>query len=335
MTCLDAARVAAQQSPLRVVLVEPDEHLRHAVEAALEPWGMSVLPVASGSPGATMPSSAERGRALARTHDAEAVVWISRSEDGHAVWVYDGRQDRVIARPLPDGPPFDRPTAAEVALIVKTLLRQGPVARPLLRPASRDGIEDASPGPSEAAPGVRATARRAREWTLMTSVGARFAATAPDRAETRFVLWLTIWPVVLDGHLGVGLSLASGPGLAVGTPELSAHWTETALMLTLRSRLHLGDAVDLGATLGAGAHLTTLDGTLSRSGQAASVLRSNPLLAIDLVLGLRLDERLRVEARAGSSFPLRTQTYLVGEATGFELMPANVRALLSAEIAIF
>lgn len=331
LTVLLAAQAAIAQQTMRVVVVDPEGSLGTALEGALTPWEIEVHVVAEASPGATMPGSEERGRALARRHGADASVWISESSDGFAVWIYDARQDRVVARSVPSGPPFDEITAAEVALTVKALLRQGPV-RAAPEPPREEPPAAGAPTSAPEEPEPRTTVR---EWSLMTSVGARFGATSPDRAEARFALWLSFWPDVLGEHLGFAIVAESGPGLGFTTPDLSAHWTETALVFALCGRLPLGAGFDVGLTAGAGAHLTTLDGSLTRSGQGAGALRVNPLLVADLTFGLRLDDRIRLELRGGSSFPLRMQTYLVGEAVGLVVEPAHGRLLVSAEIALF
>lgn len=322
---------AQAQEPMRVVVVDPEGSLGAALDTALTPWGISVQVVAGESPGATMPGSEERGRALAQLHVAHASVWISESADGFAVWIYDARQDRIIARELPSGPPFDELTAAEVALTVKSLLRQGPV-----RPASDDGRSDAAPRPPATPEPTEEVGERpvVREWSLMTAIGARLAATSPDRAEARFALGLSFWPEALGEHLGFALVASLGPGFGITTPDLSAHWTETAVMFALRGRLPLAEELDIGLALGAGANLTTLDGTLTRTGRGASVLRVNPLLSADLTVGLRLDARLRLELRGGSAFPMRMQTYLVGEAVGLVVEPVHARIFLSIEVAL-
>lgn len=60
----------------------------------------------------------------------------------------------------------------------------------------------------------------------------------------------------------------------------------------------------------------------------------NPLLSADLTVGLRLDARLRLELRGGSAFPMRMQTYLVGEAVGLVVEPVHARIFLSIEVAL-
>ena len=122
-----------------VLLLEPDPEFERAIRSVLEPWDTAVVVQKLGGPGNTMPASAERARAIATQSNAEAVVWVSQSNEGTALWMYDVRSDRVVARELSSRPPFDQGTAASVALMVKTLLRLSDVPPPgeRLAPSSR------------------------------------------------------------------------------------------------------------------------------------------------------------------------------------------------------
>ena len=324
-------RPARAQTVHRMVLVDPDRSLRGAMRVALRPWGIEVLAVESASPGATMPSSARLGRALAERHRADAAVWISESDGGVAVWIYDARDGGVVARPLDVGPPFDAVTASEVALIVKTLLRQAPLIPPS---ASSEPSEEvpASPPSAIAAPEAP-TDPRPRPWVLRVSVGPRFAATAPDRAEARFAVGLGFWPELLERYLGFALVVTSGPGLATRNAALSAHWTDTAVLLRINGRLAIGP-FDVGVGGGLGVQITTLDGTLLPSSQRTDALRFNPAAALDATLGLRLDDRVRIELAAGSSFSLSPQTYLVLDAVGLIVQPAALRVMAGLEVGL-
>jgi hypothetical protein len=84
----------------RLLLVDPDPELEAALRVTLEPWGTSIASESNTGPGNTMPGSAERARDLAQERRAQAVVWISRSDDGFALWIYDAERDRVAARNL-------------------------------------------------------------------------------------------------------------------------------------------------------------------------------------------------------------------------------------------
>src|SRR5688572_14141836 len=90
----------AQAESSRLLLVDPDPELAAAIEASLHAWGTVVVLERASGPGNSMPGSAEEARRRAATHQVQAVVWISRAEDGDALWIYDARSDRVLARRL-------------------------------------------------------------------------------------------------------------------------------------------------------------------------------------------------------------------------------------------
>lgn len=315
-----AAVPTGARAQIRAVLVDPDGSLEAAMHDALDPWGIALERVEATSPGASMPGSAERGRALAEAHAAEVAIWISEAPDGFAVWVYDARGDRVVARALPQGPPFDALAAAEIALVVKTLVRQGPVAPP---PVSR---EPAGPAPPPAPPRA--------EWALALGGGARFLATAPDRAEARLGLAVSFFPSSWSGRLGFALEVDAGPGLDVATASLAAHWTEASARLALRARLPVLGWLELGMAAGAGAQLLALDGQLLPSGAPAGDVRLAPIVTGDLLAGARLTETLRLVLQVGVGASLHPPTYRVGERTGLAVEPAHLRTLLSLEIGL-
>lgn len=77
-----------------------------------------------------MPIAVDRARDIARDERADVLVWVSASDAGHALWIYDVASDHASARELEISPPFEPATAAAVALAVKTLLRGTVIARP-------------------------------------------------------------------------------------------------------------------------------------------------------------------------------------------------------------
>src|SRR5687768_10865434 len=71
-----------------LLLVDPDPQLESAVRGTLQAWRTPVVVERIAGPGSTMPGSADRARLLARRRGAAAVVWISQSEEGFALWMY-------------------------------------------------------------------------------------------------------------------------------------------------------------------------------------------------------------------------------------------------------
>jgi hypothetical protein len=295
----------------RLVLVDPDRELEAALRIALNPWRTAILTENLAEPGNTMPGSADRARALAARREAEAVVWISRSTDGFALWMYDARQDRVVARRLSSGPPFDETTAASVALMVKTLLRHSEV------PPVAERVQTSPEEP----------------WLLVGVLGGiRFSTSSDAGAEPRLGLRLSAWPRALDGKAAIGLEATSGPGFSVDEPQFSGRWTETAFLLTLHGRLPLAERLGLGVVLGAGGEVTTIDGVLVESAQRTRATRINAIASGHAEVGFQLAPVLRLGLRAGLVHSFRTQTYRV---QGEPVLDVSTPAIDTAFVADF
>ena len=334
--------VSSAQPQATVVLATPDEALQHALSSALQPWDIGVTTVEEPAPGASMPGAAERGRWLSTRHHALAAVWISESEAGFALWIYDGARGQVVATPLASGPPFDDVMAAEVALTVKAMLRRGPVLgsrgpdRGSSEVVSRPLPQDAPTEPSvhEEPPDEAAAHGPASDvWAVTVGGGARGLATAPQQVEPRFFVAASWWPAALEEVLGVAVAAFSGPGVEVQSGGLRGHWTDTSLVLGLQVRGSVGP-LDLGLVGWAGAHLTTLEGALPAIEQRVSRLDAGPLLGLDGEIGVRLDPRLRLGLLLGGTFPLMPTTYWVGRDVAMEVSPVNLRALLALELSL-
>jgi hypothetical protein len=283
---------SAAAEPVRVAFVDPDPELERAVRVALSAWGTRVVEVRLAGPGSTMPGSAERARALAARHGALAVVWISRSADGHALWMYDVSEDRVVARRLTTPPPFDDATAASVALAVKTLLRQSEVPPP---------AERAVVPPSM------------RTLSVEVRAGVRPMATVPGSTEARFGAGVAAWPRFgLDPVvLGIGTVVVSGPGVAVRDSTFVGRWTESALLAgpTLRVRTLVDFDLSFEPAFGVG--IAHVSGKVRMPEQTVSLTRVNALGSLRAGAGYRPSESFRIGLGFGVARPLRTQAYLV------------------------
>jgi hypothetical protein len=290
-SCLLFSRGAAAEAA-RVAFVDPDPQLERAVRVALSAWGTRVLEVRLAGPGSTMPGSAERARALARRHGVLAVVWVSKSEDGHALWMYDVSEDRVVARRLTTPPPFDDATAASVALAVKTLLRQSEV-----------------PPPAE-----RAVVPPSMRWlSAKVLAGVRPMATAPGTTEARFGAGVAAWPRFgLDPFvLGVGAEVISGPGVGVRDSTFVGRWTETVVLAGPSLRLRAAADFDLSFEPAFGAGIAHVSGKVNVPEQTVRLTRLNALGSLRVGAGYRPSESIRIGLGFGVARPLRTQAYLV------------------------
>jgi hypothetical protein len=305
---------SARADAARLALIDPDPELEAALRTALNPWRTTVLVERTTTPTNAMPASAEQAGGISTRLRAQAVVWISRSEQGPALWMYDAREHRVIVRPLDSSPPFDPTTAAAVALMVKTLLRYSEVP-----PA----VERVLPPP------------RQRWFSLALLGGARRDTAQGGSFELRAGVLATLWPRALSGKFGAGVELLSGPGQRVDSPLFSGHWSETGVLLRARGRLDLAPIIDVGGSLGGGLDVTTLTGVIVSSGERSRALRVNPSLAADAELGLRPTAATRLGLRIGVARPLRKQTYLAHGAPFFSVEALRFQGFLLVELTPF
>jgi hypothetical protein len=275
--------VFAQQP--RIAIVDQDARLADSLASALAPWNVEVLVVAATPPGATMPGSGDRGRAIAAAQGADAVVWLSESDDGWAVWVYDREDDRAMARRVPMSPPLDEPMAAAMALSIVTMLRHSSAAPPDQRLRAP---EPPVPVPIEPAPiEVPPAPAPLPEGRFELAIGAEGWATSPDSVEPRMSVAVSFWPRALVDLLGVGLVVRSGTGVLVSNGELAARLVDVRLLARVALRGRLVGPLLAGGALSLGARMTVLDATVAGE-PIASVVRAMGIaeLAGELALDL-------------------------------------------------
>jgi hypothetical protein len=302
--------VLAQAPRSRVVLVAVDAELTRAIDTSLAPWGVVLVSIEGDTP-ASMPLASDRGRAIAAEQHADAVVWISASDAGPALWVYDAESSRSLARGLSSAPPFDEPTAAAVALTLKTLLRHSAVA-----PVA----ERAAPPPPIAP----------RVLQLELGGGLVALATSPSDVEPRLSLAVSFWPRELSGIVGFALGARAGPGIAVHDTEANGRWTSTLLLAGIRARADLG-LFDLGGGIEGGLAVTTLDLDLGASPQAHVVRTSFGGTGWGEV-GVRPDPAVRIALRAGITALLPYERYLRRGALVLDVSPIAALAELLVSV---
>lgn len=284
-------RAALAQDAVRVVLATRDPMLETALRASLAPWHIELIVTDDDAPGASMPASADRGAALATTHHAAAITWISRDESGaFALWIFDTHSGRVIARPLPTGPPFDEPTAASVALSIKTLLRHSAAA-----PAAERIVDPALPS----------------EARLEIGAGLWVGSTSPSDIEPRFLLGVSGWPRAFDSILGFSLAVRAGTGLGFTTPTLAARLETFDAHVGVRVRGTLAPILDVVVGLELGVTVGWLDATVRSDAVHAAPIAADPSSFLWLEVGLRPISALRLGVRAGVFLTPRTRSYLV------------------------
>lgn len=309
------ARAEDGEAGERVVLVAPPAGLDEAVRAALAGWPIEVVIEPEGAPGSTMPGSAARARALAEGHGAAAVVWLGRDDGGLALWVYDRESGRAVTRPLPAAPPYDEPTAAAVALTVKTLLRHSTAAPAPARYGASEAAA-ATGGELASAPATAPDAAPIRQRALVrldTLAGARLRRTEAADLELRLGVGAELtpgWPLGLAAYL----LLRSGAGTPVDHESYVGRYTDLQISAGARARLPLSRRVALAPRLGGSAHITEIDGAIRASGARGRADRVNPSIDAGLALDVDVGRSVRLSAEVEGSVALRRQEYRVAGA---------------------
>ena len=131
--CLMLLARPARAQDRSLALIDADGELAHAISLALSPWGVTARLTHEPSPGIDLPMAAHRAAELCQRLAVGVVVWVSVTEQGSLLWIYDVETNEVITRELPERPPFSSPAAASVALSLKALLRTTTVAPPVER----------------------------------------------------------------------------------------------------------------------------------------------------------------------------------------------------------
>ncbi|GEM_PF-2385112 len=119
------ASAIAHAEPDRVLVVDPDAELVHAIETSLAPWKLVVIAQTDG-----VDPSLVGARAIQA--DAQFIVW----RDGSELVVYDRQRDVTERRTVKAGA-MDPVAAAGAALTVKTMMR---LPDPVDEPATPTGV---------------------------------------------------------------------------------------------------------------------------------------------------------------------------------------------------
>jgi len=277
-----------------MALVRPDPQLLRSANIALSAWNIDVVSVDAPPPGAP-PQAARSASDIARQAHADAIAWVSQSNAGTVLWIYDVHNGDIDSRVLSDAPPFDEPTAAAAALSLKALLRSSSIS------------------PDATAPMLLLPPRPDVFW-IEAEVGGR---TVPGAlAEPRGALSFALWPLAFDEHLGFAIGGSDGLGVAVTTEaptQVEAHFNDLALSTSVRTRVRFGPLLGIEPSLGGSAHLTSLSGTAGSGGAR--------------VFAHRVDASLD----AGLAIDLRTGTLGIAVSTSLQWLPRYPRYLVYGE----
>jgi hypothetical protein len=294
LLCLALLSLAtpARADPRRVAVLEPDLELLRALDLALSPWGVETIR-SDTPPASSAPEAIRIASGLARRLDVEAVVWISRTEQGSLLWVFDAETDEVSTCMLPGAPPFDGAAAAAVALSVKTVLRASTVAPP----AERFGAPPARPARTDG--GV--------EPTLALEMGAALTLRDGNALEPRLEVAPIVW---LGRHFGVAMEASAGPGLGVDGHGYRGRYNEIVVGGEARFRFLRGSALSASVSLGGSAHWATLRGTFEGSNER-DVRRLNASLDAEVYVSLALGGGVYLGATPGAAYFPVYRRYLV------------------------
>jgi hypothetical protein len=285
------ARGAPAEGQRRIAVLEPDSELFRAVSLSLSAWGVETTRSDAPPPPSLQPEAVQVAANLARQLRVEAVVWVSATEGGSLLWVFDARAGEITTRMLAERPPFDSAAAASVALSVKTVLRASVVAPP----EERFGAEPAQP--------------KARLFALeLGVVGTWFAE---HEAQLRFELGAVAW-LAAARRLGMSLELSSGPPLTIGDSTYQGRYLEHIVGAKARFRFIREPGLSAALGLGGALHWTTLEGKLVESSLERNVSRLNGSLDAQALFSVHLGGAAYLGAAADVSYLLSYQRYLVG-----------------------
>ena len=293
-----------------VALIDADGELAHAVSLALSPWGVTARLTHEPSPGVDLPIAAHRAAALCQQLAVSVVVWVSATEQGSLLWIYDAETNEVITRELPERPPFSSPAAASVALSLKALLRTTTVAPPVER------LGDPPVVPPRATD--HATENR-QKLTLEASGNVRFFAPSATLVYARIggLWWFRPGPT----RLGVGLFFGSSAGVAIETADFSGSYRElspsAAVIGQIMGNRWLRSSLFGGFT----AHFSELFGVSNAIGQATHAKSVVPSLDAGSDVAFLLGGGLHLGLGVKASYLPRPQRYLVQGETVLSLWP--------------
>ena len=347
-----SAQIAAAQSRRRIAVVHPDEQLMRSLRIALSAWDIDVVSVDAPSPGMSLPQAARNAAQIAQQAHVDAVAWVSDSNPGSVLWIYDAETDHVGLRVLGDSRPFDEPTAAAAALSVKALLRSSSVAPVHERTGAtvesrpRPGAVIEAPSPP-APPPERAAAPVVYERVDSSP----YAAPRPSLwiegeaagrvspsvvAEPRGTFGAALWPRGLGERLGCAIDVSGGVGVPIATSapvQMNARFHDWVASSSVRTRLRVGQRFALEPALGGSAHFTSLEGTGRQDAEPLAAHQIDGSLDAAVSLDFEIGS-VGIGARASMEYLVRYPRYLVDGEEVLTLMPfvVNVGVRLRAGI---
>jgi hypothetical protein len=299
---LSAGTAEAAQS--RIAVLQPDQELLRAVSLALSAWGLQTVPSDASFPSSTLPGAVQMASQLAQELDVDALVWVTRLEQGSLIWVFDAATGDVTVRRLPESLPFDSAAAAAVALSVKTALRTTAVAPPGERLVSRNVPPADEPEEVQSSP-LNPRRRAALE------VGAAGRWLTRDALALELHLAGSMW-LLAQRNLGLSLGISWSPGLAIEDSGYRGRYRDSSAFGRACFRPIHTSMFSATVALGGALHFTTLEGTLTANAEESAARRV--VASVD------------VEASVAASV---TGPFYLGASAGAAYWPAHLRYLVA------
>ncbi len=271
-----------------IVLVSTDLAFASALDDALLPAGMNVVPVGT----LASPSLAElsaRSRELADDKQATATVWLLPAPAGATLVAYDRGVDRLLVRELPYRSPLSATQAAEAARMVRTMLRA-------LRVTSDS---DLAPPPREVPAGP------VEPWLAASiGVGGWFGAPGNDRvAATGTIAWR-------PHGLGAAVTAAFAPSAELASVTFSGRVRDVVVAAEARYALHVAPDLRVVPSVGTAVHFVRLEGSFAGSDLSSS--RWNPAIRVGVIGSYALPRGLDTGLSVSADCLLRRQRYEAG-----------------------
>ncbi len=316
LTFVSSARGEAEHR--RLAFLGVDAVLDRSAAIALTPWDVEVVPLDVAPPPREIGEASRGARAIASSAGVDAVVWLVDGTGTRTLILYDARADQIVSHEVAAGP-IDDAVAAAITLSLKTLLRASTVAPQVERLGAPEQM---------APPGIGLL-------RLEGDLSLRVRTTGAVRADPRVGLALAWWPRAWHRWLGIALRIEEGTGIGVQNDEFTGRLTDHAASLSLRSHIALSSRFAFEPSLGAGLHLTLLDGATVDGQPSADLTRVDPTLETSVLFSATLGHGVELGLRAGASFWGRSQEYDVDNTEPVLTLPAvqgNLGLMLGAAL---
>lgn len=288
---LISAAVADARPGEPLVLVAIDTAFTSALDDALLPAGMDIVPVTAASP-ASPGDLPVRSRELADAQHAAGTVWLLPSSAGSTLVAYDRHVDRLLIRELPYRAPLSAMQAVEAARMVRTMLRALRVA------------QDTDTTPPQDTP--VAPAGTPEPW-LAASLGIGTWIEAPGASANLAGSLAIAWR---PHGLGAALGTQLAPSADLMTPTFTGSVRDVVIAGEGRYAIAVAPAVRITPAAGAALHVIAL-----RGGFGGSELRSrryDPAVRLGATATYALPRGVDLGVAVSADCLLRRQEYAAG-----------------------